>query len=368
MRSHATKLALMAGAAFTAAAFSPAAHAAEPLDVVATFSILGDMTEVVGGDRVSVTTLVGPGGDLHVFQPTPRQAGALADADVVVMNGLALEGWLERLIEAADYRGPIIEAAHDVTPIHAGEDAHEHDAHHAGAGHAEADHEDARPDHAEAGEHEDHDADEPSGDERHAAPDDDHAEHAEADHDEHGHHHHGVYDPHAWQDIANAVLYVNAIADGLSAADPEGAETYHANAAAYVAELEALDAEAKRAFTAVPVDKRTVLTNHDAFAYLAQAYDLEFVAPQGLSTEAEPSARDVADLIRQIREDGIDAVFLESVADNRLVEQIAAETGIRVGGELYSDALSGPDGEGATYLEMMRHNIETLAGALGSGV
>ncbi|RAI04138.1 metal ABC transporter substrate-binding protein [Acuticoccus sediminis] len=293
------------------------AHAAEPLNVVATFSILGDMTQNVGGDRVHVTTLVGPGGDLHVFNPTPRQAGVLAEADAVVMNGLALEGWLERLVEATGYDGPVIAAAHDVTPLPAGDDDEDAD-----GGHQEAAH----------------------------------------------HHHHGVYDPHAWQDLSNAVLYVDAIAEGLSAADPEGAETYRANADAYIAKLTALDAEAKADMATIPEDGRTVLTNHDAFAYFGKAYGVTFIAPQGISTEAEPSAQDVAALVRQIREDGVDALFLESVADNRLVEQIAAETGVTIGGELYSDALSGPDGDGSTYLSMMRHNLGVLVKALGKGV
>ncbi|WP_226574895.1 metal ABC transporter substrate-binding protein [Acuticoccus sediminis] len=326
------------------------AHAAEPLNVVATFSILGDMTQNVGGDRVHVTTLVGPGGDLHVFNPTPRQAGVLAEADAVVMNGLALEGWLERLVEATGYDGPVIAAAHDVTPLPAGD--HEEDEHHAG----------------DDGHDDDHAAGEGHGHEEHADAhhDDEDADggHQEAAH----HHHHGVYDPHAWQDLSNAVLYVDAIAEGLSAADPEGAETYRANADAYIAKLTALDAEAKADMATIPEDGRTVLTNHDAFAYFGKAYGVTFIAPQGISTEAEPSAQDVAALVRQIREDGVDALFLESVADNRLVEQIAAETGVTIGGELYSDALSGPDGDGSTYLSMMRHNLGVLVKALGKGV
>ncbi len=323
------------------------ANAAEPLKVVATFSILGDMTEVIGGDRVDISTLVGPGGDLHVFNPTPRQAGAVAEADAIVMNGLRLEGWMERLVEASGYQGPVIVASRNVTPLHAGHD--DDDEVHA----------------AEPGDDSHH-----AHDDEHASHADEHEAHAEEHeaHEMHEAHDHGVYDPHAWQDLANAVLYVEAIAEGLAAIDPDGAETYRENAAAYAAELQALDTEAKAEMAAIPEDGRTILTNHDAFAYFAKAYDLAFVSPQGVSTEAEPSARDVAALVSQIRDAGIDAVFLENVADNRLVEQIADETGVVIGGELYADALSGPGGDGATYIAMMRHNFEALVKALGKGV
>ncbi|UOM33235.1 metal ABC transporter solute-binding protein, Zn/Mn family [Acuticoccus sp. I52.16.1] len=310
-----------------AAAAQPA-HAAEPLQVVATFSILGDMTEVIGGERVAVTTLVGAGGDLHVFNPTPRQAATVAKADAIVMNGLSLEGWMERLVAASGYRGPVIVASRDVAPLRTGDTG------------SEAAHRQADADHVDAN-------------------------HADTDHT--GHHHHGVYDPHAWQDLSNAVLYVHAIADGLAAADPDGAETYAANAAAYAEAIAALDAEAKAEMATIPLDARTILTNHDAFAYFGEAYGVTFVSPQGVSTEAEPSARDVAALVTQIRDAGIDAVFLENVADNRLVEQIAVETGVTLGGELYADALSPAGGDGATYLDMMRHNLGVLVKALGKG-
>ena len=376
--------AALGAATMTAVLSSPFAApsaAAEPLQVVATFSILGDMVQTIGGDRVTVTTLVGPGGDMHVFQPTPRQAASLAGADMVVMNGLGLEGWLERLVEASGYDGPLIEAAHGVTPLPAGghdDDAHADDAHeeHAHEEHAHEEHaheEHAHEEHADG----DHDREEHAEDTADAHGHDDHAheEHAEADyHDhanEHGHEHahdHGAYDPHAWQDLGNAVLYVAEITEALSEADPDGAATFAANAAAYVDAIEALNAEGHATLGALADDRRTVLTNHDAFAYFAGAYGITFVAPQGISTEAEPSARDVAALIRQIRDDGIDAVFLENLADNRLVEQIAAETGATVGGVLYADALSAPGTPGSTYLGMMRHNIEVLAKALGKGV
>lgn len=164
--------------------------------------------------------------------------------------------------------------------------------------------------------------------------------------------------------MTNVALYVGNIERGLAAADPEGAEVYKANAAAYLAELDTLDAEIRAAVAALPENRRTVVTSHDAFGYFAAAYGLTFVAPQGVSTEAEASAQDVAALITQIREAGISAVFVENIADRRLLDQIAAETGAKIGGTLYSDALSAADGPAGTYLTMMRYNLGQLTGAL----
>ncbi len=295
--------------------FSTAAIAQEAIDVVASFSILGDMVAEVGGDRIALTTLVGPDGDAHVYQPTPADARAVAEADLVVVNGLAFEGWIDRLIEASGYAGPVAVATEGLTPL-AFEEEH--------------------------------------GEEEHA---EDHAE--GEDHD------HGEFDPHAWQSIGNARLYVANVAAALTATDPEGAEVYAANAAAYTAELDELEAEITAAVAALPEARRTIVTSHDAFGYSADAYGLTFVAPQGLSTESEASAQDVAALITQIRDQDIGAVFVENIADTRLLEQIAAETGAAIGGTLYSDALSGPDGPAGTYLDMMRHNVGQITEALG---
>jgi zinc/manganese transport system substrate-binding protein len=329
-----TRRLLLASAA--ALAFAAPAFAQEKLNVIATFSILADIVQNVGGDRVEVTTLVGPDGDAHVFQPAPADAQAVAGADVIVANGLGFEGWMDRLVEASGTTAAIITASEGVTPIAFGEEGHDH-------GHEHAEGEEHSHDHAE-GEEQDHD---------HAAE--------EAGHDGHDH---GAEDPHAWQSVTNVALYVGNIERGLAAADPEGAETYAANAAAYLAELDALDAEIKAAVAALPEDRRTVVTSHDAFGYFAAAYGLTFVAPQGVSTEAEASAQDVAALITQIRDEGIAAVFVENISDPRLLEQIASETGAKIGGTLYSDALSGPEGPAGTYLTMMRYNIGQLTAAL----
>jgi zinc/manganese transport system substrate-binding protein len=344
-----TRRFLLASAA--ALTFAAPVFAEEKLNVIATFSILGDIVANVGGDRVEVTTLVGPDGDAHVFQPAPADAEAVAGAQVIVTNGLGFEGWMDRLVEASGTTAALISASEGVRPIafgdegnadQAGHDDHDHDDHAEEAGHDDHDH----GEHAESAGHEGHD----------------HADHA----DEAGHegHDHGAFDPHAWQSVTNVALYVGNIERGLAAADPEGAETFKANATAYLAELDALDAEIRAAVAALPEDRRTVVTSHDAFGYFAADYGLTFVAPQGLSTEAEASAQDVAALITQIREAGIAAVFVENIADRRLLDQIAAESGAAIGGTLFSDALSGPEGPAATYLAMMRHNLSQLTAAL----
>ena len=309
-------------AAFTLS-FPMASWAEEPIPVVATFSILGDMVERIGGEHIALTTLVGPDGDAHVYQPTPKAARSVAESDVLFLNGLDFEGWLERLAEAASFDGAMVVATNGVVPI-AFDD------------------------------HDDHD------DEKH----DDHDDHDDEKHDDHAGHDHGAFDPHAWQSLENAVIYANNIAAGLAQADPENAGDYYANRAAFVAEVEMLSADIEAMMKSLPADKRTVVTPHDAFGYFAATYDLTFVAPQGMSTESEVSAGDVAALITQIREESISAVFIESITDNRMMEQIANETGATIGGTLYSDALSAKSGPASTYLDMMRHNATTLFDAL----
>jgi zinc/manganese transport system substrate-binding protein len=272
--------------------------------VVATFSILGDLVRNVGGDRVEVSTLVGPDGDAHVYSPTPTDGRRLADAALVVANGLKLEGWMGRLIKSSGTKARVVEAAKGVQPLKAEEHGHDH-------GHADV-------------------------------------------------------DPHAWQSVVNAKIYVANIRDGLIAADPAGKALYEANAAAYLAKLDDLDKEVRAAVDAIPKDRRKIITSHDAFGYFQKAYGVAFIAPQGVSTEAEASAKDVGSIIRQIRREKIPAVFLENVSDPRLAERIAKESGARIGGRLYSDALSGEGGPAGTYIDMMRHNIRALGAALSS--
>lgn len=311
------------------------AQSNEPIPVVASFSILGDMVARIGGDHIALNTLVGPDGDAHVYQPTPADARAVSGADILFVNGIAFEGWIDGLVKASDFDGTQIVATAGITPIafeddHDDYDGHDHDAH------AEGDHE---HDHA------------------------DHDHHDEAGHEGHDH---GAFDPHAWQSLPNAIVYIDNIAAALAQADPANAATFYRNRAEFVAEIEALDAEIRATLEALPANRRTIVTSHDAFGYFAEEYGLTFLAPQGVSTEAEASARDVAELITQIRDQSISAVFVESISDSRLLEQIASETDATIGGTLYSDALSGSDGPAATYLDMMRHNLAMLTDALNS--
>ncbi len=294
--------------------WAPAVFASEKMPVVATFTIIGDLVRNVGGERVSVTTLVGPGGDAHVFQPTPADAAGIKRAKVVFENGLGFEGWLERLIKSSGYAGPRVVLSEEIMPLY------RQDGHNDGYNHG------------------------------------------------HRHHHQEsqVADPHAWQSLDNGVLYVEAIKEGLCAADPMGCPTYEQNAAVYIAKLRALDAETSARFDSVPISRRKLITSHDAFSYFADRYNLEILSPEGMTTEMEASARDVARLIRQIRKHNIVALFVENISDPRLIEQIARETGLKPSGRLYSDALSAAGGPADTYLSMMRHNAFAVADALGS--
>jgi zinc/manganese transport system substrate-binding protein len=276
-----------------AMAVSPA-RAQDRLNVVASFSILGDFVRNVGGDRVDVTTLVGPNSDVHVYSPTPADAKKIADARLVIVNGLGLEGWLPRLVQSAGSKARIIAATDGIAPRKLGSDA----------------------------------------------------------------------DPHAWQSVANAKTYVANISAALAAADPAGAEAYRTNATAYLAKLDALDREVREAVAQIPAARRKVISTHDAFGYLASSYGIAFIAPLGVSTESEASARDIARIITQVRTQKIPAVFLENISDARLIGRISAETGAKVGGTLYSDSLTGEKGDAPTYIEMVRHNIKALTSAL----
>ena len=271
---------------------------AGPIPVVASFSILGDMVTVVGGDRVAVTTIVGPNADTHVYEPKPQDAVALGQAQAFFVNGLGFEGWFDRLVEATGFKGEVVTASVGVVTHTMNEDGQK------------------------------------------------------------------ITDPHAWQSLGNGLLYVKNIAAGLCKVDADGCATYEANAAAYSAQLAALDTEVKAAIAAVPEAQRKVITTHDAFGYFGLAYGVTFMAPEGISTESEASAADVAKLIEQIRQAGVNALFVENMSDPRLVQQIAAETGAKLGGALYSDALSEPGEGAATYLDMFKHNIALLVPAL----
>ena len=298
MISRRSILSSLFAAGLIAVSGSVTVRAEDPVDVVATFSILGDMVRQVGGDRVRVTTLVGPDGDAHVYQPTPADVRSVAGARLLVVNGLGFEGWIDRLTEASGYKGRVVTATTGVKPLWIGENGHRE------------------------------------------------------------------IDPHAWQSLANARIYVRNITGGLAAVDPAGTGIYSRNAARYMEEIDAVEAQVREAIDSLPVERRMVVTSHDAFGYLSAAYGIEFHAPVGFSTESEPSAGDVARLIRQINREKIRAVFIDNISDRRLLDQIVRETGARIGGTLYSDALSTAGGPAGTHLGMMLHNIRTLVAAL----
>lgn len=306
MPTRRNALFLLAGCLALAAASMPAAaQAPEKLKVVATFSILGDLVRNVGGGRVEVTTLVGPNGDAHVYSPTPADGRRLTEAKIVFTNGLKFEGWIDRLVKSSGTKAVKVETAKGVKPLEA-EEEHRHS------------------------------------------------------------HGHEEIDPHAWQSIGNAKIYVANIRDALIAADAAGKAVYEANAVSYLAKLDALETELKDLVAKIPAERRRIITSHDAFRYFEEAYGIDFIAPQGMSTEAEASAKDVARIIQQIKREKISAVFVENVSDARLMERIATETGARIGERVYSDALSEPGGPAGTYIDMMRHNIRAFSAALSS--
>jgi zinc/manganese transport system substrate-binding protein len=303
-----TRRSLLAASFAAAVAVSLNASAAfaqeQKVPVIATFSILGDLVKNVGGDRVEVTTLVGSNTDSHVYAPTPADAKRAAAAKVVFINGLGFEGWITRLVKASGTKAPTITVTKGIKT-------------------------------------------------------------RKMEADDHGHGHKAT-DPHAWQSVANTKIYVGNIRDGLIAADPAGKSVYEANASAYLAKLDALEGEVKEAISKIPADRRRIITSHDAFGYFGTAYGIEFISPTGVSTEAAVSARDVAKIIAQIRKQKIPAVFMENVTDPRMMEQIAKESGAKIGGRLFSDALSEEKGPAPSYIEMIRNNIHHLASALTS--
>ena len=282
------------------------AFAADKLPVVATFSILGDMVATIGADRVAVTSLVGADQDAHVFEPKPSDVKAVSQAKLVVSNGLGFEGWIPRLVKSAGYKG-------EMSVVTKGVKLRK----------------------MEAEEHEGHDG-------------------------------HGkeTTDPHAWQNPANAVIYSKAIVAALSKVDPEGAAMYQQNGERYIQEITELDTWAKTQFDQIPMAKRKVITSHDAFGYLGARYGIKFLSPQGVSTEGDASAKDVANLIRQIKRERIKAVFIENMSNPKVLEQLSKEADITPAGELYPDALSAADGPAPSYIKMMRHNVEQLLAGL----
>lgn len=281
---------------------------AQPLPVVTSFSILADLVKVIGGSHVEVTSLVGPNADAHVFDPTPADAKRLADAKLVVINGLGFEGWMDRLIKSSGYRGSVTVASRGVKTIQEA----------AGHGH------------------------------------------------QHGHSHSHAADPHAWQNPLNVKQYVQNIRLALAAAKPAAAQEFEQRAQAYSRELDALDQSIRERLKPIPVAQRRIVTSHDAFGYFAAAYNVKFYPLQGLSTGSEPSAADVVRIIDQIKKNKVTAIFVENISDARVLERITKESGARIGGTLYADALSEPGTAVDTYLKLIEHNAATIIKGLAA--
>jgi zinc/manganese transport system substrate-binding protein len=286
----------------TLAGVSAPLMASEPLPVVASFSILADMVKQVGGSHVVVTSLVGPNSDAHIFDPTPGDAKRLAAAKLVVVNGLGFEGWMNRLIKSSGYKGPVLTASKGVKTIPM----------------------------------------------------------AQSDHG-HGHSHsHIVPDPHAWQNLLNARQYVQNIQVALSAAMPSQAADFQSRASEYIKQIDALEKSTQARIAAVPMERRRVITSHDAFGYFARAYKVTFYPLQGLSTASEPSAADVVRIVNEIKKNKVTAIYAENISDPRVLERVAKDTGAKIGGTLFADALSEPGTPADTYLKMFEHNVSTI--------
>lgn len=273
---------------------SASVHAGEKINVVASFSILGDLVEQVTGDLANVQTIVGPDADAHVYTPKTSDAKAVSDATVIFVNGLGFETWSQTLIETSGTQAKVIVATEGITPLKVD----------------------------------------------------------------------GEIDPHAWNAIPNGVIYVENIAKAMASIDPDNKARYEANAKAYSERLIAMHETAKSRLSQLPAENRTVVTAHDAFGYLENAYGLTFLAPVGIDTEAEPSAKELAELIDHLREVKAGALFVENITSPALIEQIARETGLKIGGRLFSDALSERGGPATSYETMFEHNLNTLIEAL----
>jgi zinc/manganese transport system substrate-binding protein len=278
-------------------------RAADRVKVVATFSVIGDMVTNIAGDRVELATLVGPDGDTELFQPGLADGRTVAEAKLLLLNGLndEFEPWLEPLLKQAEFRGTKVVVSRGARTLTASEE------------------------HASSGT---------------PTP--------------------AALDQHAWLDPKNGAIYAKNIADALARADPDHAADYRARAGSYIKELQTIDAWAKAELAAVPASKRRLITSHDSLQYMAHAYGIKMISINGWTNKSEPSAAELAALTRQIKQERVRALFLDSITDPRAMQRIAQETGAVIGGTLYGDALSAPGGEADSYVKMLRHDVATL--------
>lgn len=298
-----------------------AAQSDEKLKVVASFSVLQDIVNNVGGEAIDLTTIVPAGGDAHTFDPAPEQVASVSEADLIFAIGLGFEPWLADMIEASGSSAREVVVTDGLDLIEGGEEAHAHEA--------------ASP------ETEDH----------------------EQEHED------GSVDPHVWGDVGNAIATTATVKEALIAADPDNTETYEANAAAYTARLQDLDRFVRDEVAKLPEDERKLVTSHDTFGYFARAYGFEVVgtAIGSVTTESgDPSAEDIANLVEQIQATGVPAIFTENVSNPDLIAAIASEAGVTVGPALYTDALGEAGSDGDTYIRMMTYNTTSIVTALAA--
>jgi zinc/manganese transport system substrate-binding protein len=266
--------------------------------VVTGSSVVNDLTRRIGGDRFLVTCLVPAGIDPHHYQPVPDDVQRLATASLVVINGLGFEGWFDRLAKEASFNGTLVIASTGIVPLTM---------------------------------HEMHDL----GD-------------------------HQVSDPHAFHSLVLGVRYAETIRDALCVADPEGAPEIRKRAADLIASLRQCDGWARKEISRIPVTQRVIVTNHDALGYFARDYGFQIRAPNTALEDSEPSAKHLAELIDFVKTQGVKGVFLEAGKQAKVVEQIAHEAGVRLGGELYLDGL-GPAGSPVdSYESMWKANITAI--------
>lgn len=270
----------------------------QPYTVVTTFSILKDLAQQIGGDRVQVEVLVPAGEEVHSYQPKPSDVRSLQRAQLIFANGLGLDDWISRMAASAHFQGPVILLGENLGL-------------------------------------------------RKGTPGE-------------------AVDPHVWQDVSLVRQYVRQMASAFSKLDPAGEAFYQGRALKFDAELQALDTEIRTTLGRLPAAQRQVVSGHDAFGYFAQAYGVNFIPITGRANEAEPSAAQVGALVRKIRQEKIPAIFLENNAKTQWVTRLQKETGIRLGGTLYADSLSEPQGPAPSYIAMMRHNLQCLMDALGA--
>ncbi|WP_336287993.1 metal ABC transporter solute-binding protein, Zn/Mn family [Bartonella sp. CB60] len=297
---------ILLGTLFLFSPFPSSASVHNKIRVVASFSILADLIKNVGGDHISITTFVGPNANTHIYNPTPRDAKALKNAHIIFINGLHLEDFIDRLITASDTNALLVEVSANIPLLKIKNQEH-----------------DVKRDN-----------------------------------------HHSNIDPHAWQTIPNVEIYIKNIAMAFCKVDQPSCASYRKNADAYIQKLHEVQTIITTQIATIPRDKRIIITSHDAFGYFAQEYGFTILAPQSASTEAEATAADVAKLIKQIKTNKATALFVENISNPRLIEQISKETGLKIGGTLYSDALSNKNGPAATYLDMMKHNVDTIINAI----